>query len=89
VTRYVPSSSCAVDADDDALRAEAGGQAIDQFRVGQRRRIHRDLVGAGVAARRSASATERMPPATQNGMSSTRATRAPSRGSTERPRDWR
>ena len=44
-----------------------------------------EIFSAPAPSTASASATERMPPATQNGMSSSRATRPTQERSTERP----
>ena len=84
-TRYSPSTRLAVDADHHALRAEALAERIDQLRIRERGRVDRDLSPRRRPSTSSASATLRMPPATQNGMSRTRATRSTQQRSTERP----
>ena len=79
-----PSRSCrrashaaalGVDRDDDRLRAELLRELGDQARPRERRRVDRDLVGARATGAASASATERMPPPTVNGIASCSATR--------------
>lgn len=75
-----------VDPDHDALHAEAVRKTGDEVRVGERRRVDGDLVGA-VARSLPASSTVRMPPATQNGMSIASATRLIQLLSTTRPSD--
>ena len=63
-----------VDGDDDRLAPEPGGAAADQRRVGDRRRVERDLVGAGA---QDVAHLDDAPDAAADGQRDERAARRP------------